>query len=76
MENEKKFVTGLWIETKHTQYGEVIKQSIKVDDFIKFLNENRNEKGYVNIDILNKRDGGKYAKLNEYKPNTNNLPPC
>lgn len=71
MANETKFVTGLWVEAKQTQFGEIVKLSVKCEDFIKFLNENKNEKGYVNIDILSKKEnGGKYAKLNDYKPAT------
>lgn len=65
---EKKFVDGLFIKTVETQYGGIDKLSFKVEQFIEFLKENQNDRGYVNIDILEKRDGGKYAKLDEFVP--------
>ena len=44
--------------------------SVKVQDAIKFLQENENEAGYVNIDLLeNKTDPSKWnAFLNDWKP--------
>ena len=65
--SDKKFIAGLFIETKTTQYGEIIKLSFNVEKFKPFINENQNEKGYVNVDILTNKDGKKYAVLNEYK---------
>ena len=65
--SDKKFIDGLFIETKTTQYGEITKLSFKVDKFKTFINENQNENGYVNVDILTNKDGKKYAVLNEYK---------
>ena len=62
------FVQGLFVNQVETQYGTIDKLSFKADQFIEYLNANKNDKGYVNIDLLSKRDGGKYAKLNEYKP--------
>lgn len=70
MANEKQFVEGLFIDTKETQYGEIVKLSIIADRFVDFISSNKNEKGYVNIDILSTRDGKKYAKLNDFKPSS------
>ena len=43
------------------------KISIKVDEFIQFLQENENN-GWVNIDICESKDGTKrYPVLNTYK---------
>jgi hypothetical protein len=44
--------------------------SVKVEDAIVFLKENANDKGYVNIDLLeNKNDSSKWnAFLNDWKP--------
>lgn len=67
----KKYIKGLYIDTKETQFGEIIKIGVKVDEFKSFLNENQNEKGYVNIDILSNREKKKYAILNEYKNERN-----
>lgn len=68
MAQDKKFIEGLYIEKKETQYGIIRKLSIKVEKFKQFLNENQNEKGYVNIDILTNKEGKEYAVKNEYKP--------
>lgn len=44
--------------------------SVKVEEAIKFLNEHKNDAGYVNIDFLeNKNDANKWnAFLNDWKP--------
>lgn len=66
---EKKYVDGLFVETKETSFGEIIKLSVQSDKLQSFLNTHKNEKGYVNIDILTAKDGNKkYAVLNSFKP--------
>ena len=42
--------------------------SIKVEDAIAFLNEHKNEKDYVNLDLLSSKEGKLYLKLNDWKP--------
>lgn len=70
---EKKFATGVFIEEKTFDWGTITKQSYKVDEFIKFLQENKNDKGYVNIDVKKSKDGSKmYGELNTYLPKPNN----
>lgn len=44
------------------------KLGIKVDDAVEFLRENRNDKGYVNLDLLVSKEGKPYLKLNDWKP--------
>ncbi len=68
MSEKNDFVKGLYIDKKDTQYGEIIKLSVKSKDFVEWLKANTNDKGYCNIDILSTRDGKKYAKKNEFKP--------
>jgi len=69
MANEKIYVNGLFVETKETSFGEITKLSVKVDELVGFLNEHKNAKGYVNIDVLTAKDGvKKYAVLNTYQP--------
>lgn len=66
-QQEKVFASGVFIEEKTFDWGSIIKQSYKVDDFIKFLNENKNDKGYVNIDVKKSKDGSKfYGELSTY----------
>lgn len=50
-----------------------IKLSVKVTDFIQWLKENENEKGYVNTEIKERKEPGKYGDthymtLDEWKP--------
>jgi hypothetical protein len=45
------------------------KASINVNKFITFLNEHKNEKGYVNLDFpISSKTNEPYAKLNVYQP--------
>jgi hypothetical protein len=64
---DKIFADGLFVDTVETQYGEIIKLSIKKEPFIEFLLKNVNAAGYVNIDVLTNKDGKKFAALNDYK---------
>ena len=65
---EKKFIDGLYIDVKTTQYGDIIKLSFNCEKFTNFMKQNMNEKGYINVDILETKKGKKYAVLNEFKP--------
>ena len=65
---EKKFIDGLYVDVKTTQYGDIIKLSFNCERFNAFMKQNMNEKGYINVDILSTREGKKYAVLNEFKP--------
>lgn len=51
----------------------VCRLSFKSADFKQWLDENTNEKGYVNVDILKGKDQTKLtAKLNTYVPKPKN----
>lgn len=46
-----------------------MKLSFKVAEFAQFLSENENNNGWVNVDILESKDGTKiYAAINEHTP--------
>jgi len=48
--------------------------SIKTDDFIQFLRENTNEKGYVNLQVLKSKDKGTlYAIVDTFTPKADNV---
>ena len=66
---EKKFVSGLYLSEgpAHLEWLPY-KLGIKVDQFKEFLDQNKNEKGYVNIDIKIGQNSH-YCELNDYKPN-------
>jgi hypothetical protein len=59
MANDKVFVGKTSIIT--TQYGEIVKVALGPQDFETLLNA-KNEKGWVNLEIKDKRDGGKYIQ--------------
>lgn len=59
------FVKGMNVKTTETKYGEIIKIGIKKDDF---LQNPFSDSGWLNVDILTSKEGKKYAKINDYKP--------
>ncbi len=74
MNNEKQdliFAEGFNIyspneKTAHFLFG---KASINVNKFKQFLDENVNEKGYVNLNFpISKKNNEPYAVLDTYKP--------
>lgn len=66
--SEKQFVKGLNINTKTTQYGDIIKVGINVSDF---CDQNpMNERGYINFDIKKGKTEKWYAELNTYGQQT------
>lgn len=60
------------IKQIQTKYGEIVKISLGPKDFAA-LETLKNESGWVNLQMMTKRDGGKYIKAQEeYKPNAVN----
>tara|TARA_R100000406_G_scaffold94065_1_gene85154 strand:- start:187 stop:426 length:240 start_codon:yes stop_codon:yes gene_type:complete len=52
----------------NTKYGQIVKVALGPQDF-EVLTNNKNDKGWVNLEIKDKRDGGKYIQLQgEMKP--------
>jgi hypothetical protein len=75
MSEEIKFVQGLFFnERKNAPDFVRAKMSISVDRFIEFAQENKNEKGYLNFDILEAKSGKDYAKVNDWKPTPRDEP--
>ena len=72
---DKTFAKGIFVDTKTTQFGEIIKLSFKSLEFKQFLTEHTNGAGYVNIDILTNQEGKKYAVLNDYVKKDTTPPP-
>ena len=67
--SDKTYAKGIFAKQRKYSLG----ISIKVDEFTKFLKENANGKGYVNLDIGEKKTVGKYGDthwvaLNDWKP--------
>ena len=76
MSEEKTFMDGLFIREKEFDNGgSIIKVDIDVNRFTKQIEELKNEKGFVSVDIkrrLNKSENGltHYAEQNKFIPKT------
>jgi hypothetical protein len=44
-----------------TQYGELLRVGFKADDMIAFCREHANERGYVNLNISERREESKFG---------------
>ena len=73
MEN-KKYAKGLFVKRNEKAPEFVVcSLSCKSDEFIQFLKENTNDKGYVNMQVLKSKDKGTiYAVLDTFEPKPNN----
>ena len=72
---EKKYVKGLFAKRNEKAPEFVIcSLSVKTDDFIQFLKENTNEKGYVNLQVLKSKDKGTlYAVVDTFEQKASNV---
>ena len=48
-------------KARDTQFGQIIKLGIKVDDFIAFAKQHVNDRGYLNLDIMPRKEVGQYG---------------
>ncbi len=67
---EKIYVKGLFAKrNKKAPEFVICGLSVKTDDFVQFLEENTNEKGYVNLQVLKSKDKGTlYAVVDTFEP--------
>ena len=66
---EKQFTKGFYFKRNEKAPEYVVGQlSVKVSDAVAYLEENKNESGYVNIDIKLSKGGTYYCELNTWKP--------
>ena len=73
---ENVFVKGLFAKRNEKSPDFVVCNiSIKADEFDKFVKENTNDKGYVNLQVLKSKDKGTlYAVLDTFEPKANTTP--
>lgn len=66
---DKKFIDGMFVKRPHQNAPDFIKLniSIKVEQFIKWLQENKTDSEYLNIDLKKSREGNLYLELNTFK---------
>lgn len=69
-QSESHLVDGLFCDKPHENAPDFVKLkiSIQADKLIPFLEKHKNEKGYVNIDLLKSKAGKLYCKLNTFVP--------
>lgn len=70
-ESKTVFADGIYFDRPREGGPSFVKGrvSIKVDQAIAFLNQHKNEKGYVNLDLKEAKDTKKlYLALNAWKP--------
>lgn len=70
MEQTNDLPDGIFFERPKEGTPEFVKGklSFNVNRFIMYLEKHKNEKGYVNLDLLKSKGGKLYLKLNNYKP--------
>jgi hypothetical protein len=69
MDNETIYAEGVYFDKPREGAPEFVKGrlSFNVEKAIPFLQKYKNEKGYVNCDLLKSKESGKlYLKLNTY----------
>ena len=69
--NVKQFAQGVKITKKDSKYGTFYKVGINVNDF---CDKNpMNERGWVNFDIFESKEGKPYAVIDTYGTDNNNI---
>lgn len=67
--SETKKINGLVVKKNEKSPDWVLTSvSIEVESFKKWLDENKNGKGWVNLDLKKSKDGRFYLDHNDYKP--------
>ena len=72
---EKIYAKGIYFKTVQASFSNILKASINTNQFKQWLDENTNEKGYCNIDILERKEVGKYGDTHYGVLNTYILKP-
>jgi hypothetical protein len=71
--SDKIFCDGLFAKKREGSPVYVLSSiSIKVPEFIPFLEKHRNNAGYVNIDLMLSQKGSQYCTLNTFQPTRDN----
>jgi len=69
-EQQTVFGEGFILKAPHANAKDFVKGSlsIKVDEAIKFLQEHKDDRGWVNLDLLEGKSGKWYTKKNTWQP--------
>ena len=72
---EMIFTNGMFCDEHKFDSGDVItKLSFRKDEFIEWLNQHVNEKGYVNVIVGKGQSGKLYGRLDTWQPKPSNQP--
>ena len=76
MATDKTFIDGLFIRQKEFDWGNILSIDIDVDKLTKQLQELKNEKGFVKVDIKERQQKSEqgvthYAEQNKFIPKSN-----
>lgn len=77
MSEEKIFVEGIFADRKDNAPDFVLcNLSFKCREFLEFMKQHANEKGYINVDVKRSKNGKVYAELNTWKPDAEKKAPA
>lgn len=67
---EPVFVDGMRFDRPKEGAPDFVKGriSVKLDDFIRFAQAHKNDRGYLNIDLKKSQKGVLYLQLDDWKP--------
>lgn len=70
--SEINFPNGIKFEKPKEGTPDFIKGKISINvlDFSMWMEANKNERGWINIDLKKSKEGKLYLQLNDYKPAT------
>lgn len=75
--SETKFAAGFFFDKPREGAPDFVRGriSIKAEEAIKMINDEKNEAGYVNLDLLRSKDGTKmYLTVDDWKPEPKGSP--
>ena len=76
--SDSNLVKGFYLKTPSENAPDYVlrKVSVNVDQFIEYLQEHRNDEGYVNFDLKEAKSKHWYLQLDKYQPdNSDNSRP-
>ena len=72
---EKNFANGFILTRRNGAPEFVIGNvAINVAEFSEWLNANKNERGWINLDLKQSQNGKYYAEQNTWQPNSDSKP--
>lgn len=80
MPTPKTYVPKSKAKVQPTNFGDILKLSFHASTLIAFVNEHANAAGYINLDIVPRRETDQYGNthsvtLNDWKPDANRSQP-